>query len=86
MFKMLIIINFVLILLSLASGIFFLAKDNGKSNRVVTSLTTRVVLSITLIALLLIGYFTGQIKPHSMEGYPVTLDGTPIPPKQKPAE
>lgn len=83
MFKMLIIVNFILILLSLASGIFFLAKDNGKSNRVVTSLTTRVILSITLIGLLLFGYFTGQITPHSMQGHPITLDGTPITPEPK---
>lgn len=78
MFKALIIINFLLIIASLASGIFFLAKDNGKSNRVVTSLTTRVILSITLVSLLLFGYFTGKITPHNMQGQPITLDGKPI--------
>ena len=64
MIKTLVIINLVLILLSLASGVFFLARDDGKTLRVVKSLTLRVVLSFTLIALLIIGYMTGAIVPH----------------------
>jgi len=67
MFKILILINLALILLSLASGVFFLARDEGKSNRVVTSLTFRVVLSFTLIVLLVTGFFTGAIAPHSIQ-------------------
>lgn len=65
-FKMLIVTNLALILLSLVSGVIFLAKDNGKSNRVVTSLTTRVVLSVFLLCLLVVGYLTGQITPHGV--------------------
>lgn len=65
MFKTLIIINLILILISLFSGVFFLAKDNGKSNRIVRSLTIRVALSICLICLLLIGYYTGNLQPNS---------------------
>ena len=67
MFKTLVIINLGLILLSLASGVFFLAKDDGKGNRVVTSLTFRVALSFSLIALLVAGFFTGNIAPHSIQ-------------------
>ena len=66
LFKILILINLALILLSLASGVFFLAKDDGKTNRVVTSLTVRVLLSFTLIALLVAGFFTGAIAPHDI--------------------
>jgi len=47
---------------------FFLAKDGGKTNRVVTSLTVRVVLSITLFCLLFAGYFSGELKPHGIGG------------------
>lgn len=65
-FKVLIIINLALILISLISGVFFLAKDDGKSNRVIASLTTRVALSVFLIGLLVLGYFTGQIVPHGV--------------------
>lgn len=68
MIKTLIVINFILILLSLGSGMFFLAKDNGKSNRVVTSLTIRVSLSVTLFILLFAGYYFGDLKPHGISG------------------
>jgi len=68
MIKALIIINFFLILLSLGSGIFFLAKDNGKTNRVVTSLTVRVALSVTLFILLFTGYYFGDLQPHGIGG------------------
>ena len=66
MFKTLIIINLLLILASLASGVVFLVRDNGKSLRVVQSLTVRVALSASLIVLLLTGYFTGAIQPHGI--------------------
>ncbi|MCU7958591.1 MAG: twin transmembrane helix small protein [gamma proteobacterium symbiont of Bathyaustriella thionipta] len=66
MIKILILVNLALILVSLASGVFFLAKDNGKKNRVVASLTVRVILSFTLIGLLLFGYFSGSITPHGI--------------------
>jgi hypothetical protein len=66
MFKLLIVINLLLILISLGAGIVFLAKDNGEKNRVVTSLTFRIVLSFTLFLLLIIGYYTGEIAPHGL--------------------
>lgn len=66
MFKILIIINFLLILISLGAGMFFLAKDDGKSNRVITSLTVRVALSITMFVLVFAGYYFGEIQPHGI--------------------
>ena len=66
MIKTLIIINFILILISLGSGVVFLAKDDGKSNRVVTSLTVRIILSISLFVLLFTGYYMGEIQPHGI--------------------
>lgn len=66
MIKTLILINLGLILLSLASGVFFLAKDDGKTTRVVRSLTFRIVLSFALIVLLIVGFFTGAIQPHAI--------------------
>ncbi len=66
MIKTLIIINFILILLSLGSGMFFLANDDGNSKRVVTSLTIRVTLSISLFILLFVGYYFGDLQPHGI--------------------
>ena len=68
MIKTLIIINFILILISLGSGVVFLAKDGGKTNRVATSLTVRIALSITLFALLFAGYYFGDLQPHGLNG------------------
>ena len=68
MIKTLIIINFILILLSLGSGMFFLAKDGGSKNRLVASLTVRVTLSITLFILLFVGFYLGEITPHGISG------------------
>lgn len=66
MFKVLIIINLVLILLSLAFGGFFLAKDQGNQKRVAIALTTRITLSISLLVLVISGYFLGYIAPNSL--------------------
>ncbi len=66
-FKTLIIINIALILASLGAGVFFLRKDGNKETRLVKSLTVRVGLSIALIALIIIGFATGQITPHGIQ-------------------
>ena len=66
MFKLLIVAVLIAILISLFYGAVFLARDQGKDNRVVTSLTFRISLSVALIVLVLVGYFTGQISPHGL--------------------
>ena len=70
-FKTLIIVMLVLILLSLSSGMFFLTRDDGKRKRTVTALTVRIVLSLSLAGLLLIGYYAGWIHPHGLLPAPV---------------
>ena len=68
MIKTFIIINFILILISLGSGMFFLAKDYSNSKRVVTSLTVRIALSISLVILLFLSYYFGDLKSHGVGG------------------
>lgn len=65
-FKIAIILLLVTILISLASGLIFLIRDKGRSDRTVKSLTLRIVLSISLFILLFIGFATGLIKPHGI--------------------
>ncbi len=65
--KTLIIINIILILISLGAGVMFLRKDGNEETRVVKSLTIRVILSITLIGLIIVGYLTGSIQPHPIQ-------------------
>lgn len=65
-FKIVIVVLLLVILVSLASGMVFLVKDKGKSERTVKSLTLRIVLSIALFILLFIGLATGLIRPHGV--------------------
>jgi hypothetical protein len=50
---------------SLFSGLFFLVKDEGNSNRLVTALTVRVVLAVITLALITWGFFSGQLVSHA---------------------
>jgi hypothetical protein len=64
--KILVAIAFILILGSLASALFFLMRDKGKSNRTVQALAMRVGLSITLFLLLMAAYRMGWIAPTGL--------------------
>jgi hypothetical protein len=53
------------IMTSLGAGLVFLYRDGGtRSRRVLNALNLRVALSLTLIALLLAGYYAGLIQPN----------------------
>jgi hypothetical protein len=71
--KILIIAALVAIIISLASGMVFLVKDKGESRRTAKALTVRISLSVLLFGLLMLGIFTGHIKPHGIypAGHPV---------------
>jgi len=75
--KILIIIVLVAIIISLGSGLFFLVKDKSDSKRTVKALTVRIVLSVSLFALLVLGYLTGVIKPHGIYGTPPASPSAP---------
>ncbi len=61
-----VIIAFVLIIGSLFSGLYFVMKDKGKSNRAVTALTFRVGFSILLFLFILFSYRMGWIHPSGL--------------------
>ena len=61
--KLLVLVLFVAIVVSLGSSLFYLTKDNEGSPRVLRALKIRVALSALLIALLLAAYFLGWIEP-----------------------
>jgi len=65
-FKILIFVILGLILLSLASGVFFLANDTDDQERLIKALTVRVSLSILLITVIVVGFYTGQLKTRDM--------------------
>lgn len=64
--KLVLIIVLLAVLISLGSGLWFLAKDDQGSGRVLMALKIRVLLSAVLIGFLIFGYYQGWIFPHSM--------------------
>lgn len=56
----------VFIVLSLGSALYYLVRDKGSSDRTVKALTVRVVLSITLFLLLMLGFYFGIIPRQGL--------------------
>lgn len=65
MLKATIALMLIATVVSLFSGLFFLVKDEGNSNRLVTALTVRVVLAAITVGLIAWGFFSGQLASHT---------------------
>jgi hypothetical protein len=63
--KIAVVLVLLIILGSLFSALYFLAKDKGGGERTAKALTIRIGLSIMLFVLLMVGYYFGVI------GHPV---------------
>lgn len=61
MLKLLILINFVLLVLSLFGSLFLVYKDKGQGKRVLFALSTRVSLALLLMVLIGYGIASGKI-------------------------
>lgn len=61
MIKAVIVVLMLAVVASLFSGLFFLIRDGGKTNRVVNSLAVRVALSILLLVVILIALWQGSL-------------------------
>lgn len=59
--KIVVLLFIAFILGSLFSALYFLLKDRSGSDRVVKALTVRVLLSVVLFALLMLGFYFGLI-------------------------
>ena len=67
MYTKIIVVLFLFIIIgSLFSGLYYLVKDKGTSERTVRALTLRISLSVLLFILLMIGYATGLLQPHGV--------------------
>ncbi len=60
-FDILIVIVMLGILVSLGSGLYFLVRDRGKTERMVVSLSIRVALAVLLLVLLALGFISRVI-------------------------
>lgn len=64
MLKLLLLIVFAAIIISLLRAFYFLITKTEPGHKVVNALIVRVVLSLLLVSLLLFGFFTGQLQPY----------------------
>ena len=71
MFKYAVIILLILIIYNLIMGFVYILKDKSSSKRGLTSLKTRIVLSLLLFILLIVGFYADLIKPNSLWLQPV---------------
>lgn len=77
--KLFIVLTLLAILGSLASGLIFLIKDNGRSTRTAKALTVRIGLSVFLFLMLMLGIYTGVIQPHGIYPNAPTKSASPAP-------
>jgi len=66
MIKYAIVILLILIIYNLIMGFVYILKDKSSSKRGLTSLKTRIILSLLLFILLIVGYYTDMIQPNSL--------------------
>jgi hypothetical protein len=64
--RIVIIILLFAVLVSLFSGLYFVYKDKGNSNRAVISLTIRVALSVLVFVILMVSYHFGWITERGL--------------------
>ena len=64
--KVVIIVVFIGIIASLASGLYYLVNDRGDSRRTLRALTFRIGLSVGLFAFLMLLIAMGLIEPHGI--------------------
>jgi hypothetical protein len=64
--RIVIIILLFAVVASLFSGLYFVYKDKGNSNRAVISLTIRIGLSILVFAILIVSYYFGWITERGL--------------------
>jgi hypothetical protein len=59
--KIVVILFLAFIVASLGSALYYMIKDRGRGERMVKALTIRVVLSVVLFAMLMLGVYFGLI-------------------------
>ena len=66
LFKLLILFMLLAIVVSMGTALFGLMKHDPDSNRMVKALTVRIILSIALLLIIILGYWAGLITPNKV--------------------
>lgn len=64
--KLVIIAFLVVIVWNLGAGLYYMMVDKGATDRTVRALSWRIGLSLALVLLLVLGIFTGVVRPHGI--------------------
>jgi hypothetical protein len=66
LYKVVLVIVFLVVLFELGQALYFMMTDRTGSNRTVWALTRRVIFSVLLFALIVIGIVIGVLHPHGV--------------------
>ena len=67
--KTLLVIELLIVIVwNLGAGLYYLLVDRGQTKRTINALTRRIALSVALILLVIVGIYSGWIKPHGVGG------------------
>jgi hypothetical protein len=64
--RILIIVLLFAVIASLFSGLYFVYKDKGSTNRAVISLTIRIALSVLVFVILIVSYLFGWVPDRGL--------------------
>ena len=64
--RIVILVLLAVVLVSLFSGLYFVYKDKGNTNRAVISLTIRIAVSVLVFAILIGSYYFGLIGERGL--------------------
>ena len=64
--KIILLLLFAGILVSLGAALFSMMRNRGQGKKTVNALTVRVILSIIVFFLLILSYGMGWIQPHGI--------------------
>ena len=70
--KIIILILFAIIIISLASGLKYLLKGKDSGEKLARALTIRISFSLLLLLLIIIAYALGWLEPHSLLPMPTS--------------
>ncbi|HEU0277618.1 MAG TPA: twin transmembrane helix small protein [Rhodanobacteraceae bacterium] len=66
LYKAVLVIVFLIVIFELGQALYFMMTDRSGSNRTVWALTRRVIFSVVLFLLIVIGIVTGVLHPHGV--------------------
>lgn len=65
-YKAVLVILMLVVIFSLGQALYYMMTDRGDSKRTVWALTRRIGLSLLLIAMVIVGIWTGWLHPHGV--------------------